>query len=114
MGIGHAAERLDDPSALAELEAAQTSTLHALAARICRDHPEAAGVPADFASREALEGDLWQAEQLDAALGRGLCSAAFLKAEWEQVVDPNGISSWEAGILHLHLHHCFCGSELGA
>lgn len=58
----------DDATALIELEAAQISTLHALAARICRDHPDAAGVPADFGILEDLEGDLWQSEQLDDAL----------------------------------------------
>lgn len=30
---------------LAELEAAQISTIHALAMRICREHPQAADVP---------------------------------------------------------------------
>ena len=56
------------PDALAELEAAQISTLHALAARICRDHPEAAGVPADFAVLEDLERALWTADRLEEAL----------------------------------------------
>ncbi len=52
----------------AALEAAQISTLHALAARICRDHPGAAGVPADFSVLDDLEGQLWLAERLDDAL----------------------------------------------
>ncbi|MEJ2189668.1 MAG: UvrD-helicase domain-containing protein [Acidobacteriota bacterium] len=56
------------PEALAELEAAQISTLHALAARICRDHPEAAGVPADFTVLEDLERQLWTADQLEEAI----------------------------------------------
>lgn len=34
---------------LAELEAAQVSTIHALAVRICREHPLVADVPPDFA-----------------------------------------------------------------
>jgi ATP-dependent helicase/nuclease subunit A len=38
-------ETLDREMMLAELEAAQISTLHALCLRICQDHPEAAGVP---------------------------------------------------------------------
>ncbi len=54
--------------ALAELEAAQISTLHALAARICRDHPDAAGVPPDFAVLEDLEREVWTAEHLEEAL----------------------------------------------
>lgn len=56
--------------ALVELEAAQISTLHALAARICRDHPDEADVPPDFAVLEALEGELWKAERLEEALAR--------------------------------------------
>lgn len=58
------------PEALAELEAAQISTLHALAARVCRDHPEAAGVPADFAVLEDLERQLWTADRLEEALAQ--------------------------------------------
>ncbi|MEJ2356510.1 MAG: UvrD-helicase domain-containing protein [Deinococcales bacterium] len=58
-------ERPDVPVAL---EAAQISTLHALAARVCRDHPEAAGVPPDFSVLDELEGQLWLAERLDEAL----------------------------------------------
>jgi ATP-dependent helicase/nuclease subunit A len=53
---------------LAELEAAQISTIHALAARICRDHPQAAGVPADFTVLDELEADLYQGEWLESAL----------------------------------------------
>ena len=53
---------------LAELEAAQISTLHALAARICREHPTAAGAPPGFALLDNLESQLWQVEQLVVAL----------------------------------------------
>lgn len=53
---------------LAELEAAQISTFHALAARICREHPDAANVPADFVLLDNIEGALWQAEQRAIAL----------------------------------------------
>ncbi|RME03164.1 MAG: hypothetical protein D6812_05450, partial [Deltaproteobacteria bacterium] len=52
----------------AEVEAAQISTIHALAARICREHPEAAGVPADFSILDEREGTIWRIEQLEAAL----------------------------------------------
>jgi len=44
---------------LAELEAAQISTIHALAVRICREHPLVADVPPDFAVLDELEGVLW-------------------------------------------------------
>lgn len=49
----------------AELEAAPIGTLHALAGRICREHPAAAGVPANFAILDTLEGQIWRTEQLD-------------------------------------------------
>lgn len=58
----------DQPDRLAELEAAPIGTIHALAARICREHPEAAGTPADFQVLDEQEGALWRAEQLEAAL----------------------------------------------
>ncbi|MEB3310915.1 MAG: UvrD-helicase domain-containing protein [Snowella sp.] len=53
---------------LAELETAPICTFHSLAARICREHPEAAGVPADFTPLDEWEGKLWQAEQVTIAL----------------------------------------------
>ena len=53
---------------LAELEAAPICTFHSLAARIRREHPEAAGVPADFTPLDEWEGQLWQAEQVAIAL----------------------------------------------
>jgi ATP-dependent helicase/nuclease subunit A len=56
------------PDLLAELEAAQISTIHALAMRICREHPEVAGVPADFSVLDELEGFLQTKEWLDEAL----------------------------------------------
>ena len=54
----------------AELEAAQIGTLHALAGRICREHPEAAGVPYDFVVQEPIEQRLWQARQFAEAVDR--------------------------------------------
>ncbi|HEY9692439.1 MAG TPA: BREX-3 system P-loop-containing protein BrxF [Oculatellaceae cyanobacterium] len=53
---------------LAELEAAQISTIHALATRICREHPQAANVPPDFTILDELEGALWLDERLEEAL----------------------------------------------
>ena len=61
----HLPERTDT---LTEVEAAQISTIHALAARICRDHPEAAGVAPDFSLLENLDRRVWLAEQLESAL----------------------------------------------
>jgi len=58
----------DRPDVPVALEAAQISTLHALAARVCRDHPEEAGVPPDFTVLDELEGQVWLAERLDDAL----------------------------------------------
>ena len=53
---------------LPELEAAPIGTLHALAARICREHPRAAGVPADFRVLDEVESALWLREHLPRAL----------------------------------------------
>ena len=53
---------------LVELEAAQISTIHALCARVCREHPDEAGVPADFGILEELRGRLWTADRLADAM----------------------------------------------
>lgn len=53
---------------LAELEAAPIGTLHALAARICREFPEEAGVPADFQVLDDLEAALHLEAWLEEAL----------------------------------------------
>lgn len=55
---------------LAELEAAPISTIHALASRICEEHSEVAGIPADFTMSDDLEGKLWLDDALQAALNR--------------------------------------------
>ena len=60
----------DRADLVAELEAAQISTIHALAARICREHPESAGVPYDFTIIDDVEGKLWQSDRLDDALNK--------------------------------------------
>ncbi|MGD1936540.1 MAG: UvrD-helicase domain-containing protein [Cyanophyceae cyanobacterium] len=59
-----------DSEELAELEAAPISTFHSLAGRICREHPDAAGIPPNFQMMDELEGALWQQEQLDRAFSR--------------------------------------------
>ncbi len=59
-----------NPDLLAELEAAQISTFHALAARICREHYAVAGVPPDFAVQDDLESPIWQADVFADALAQ--------------------------------------------
>ena len=59
-----------DSEAVAELEAAPISTFHSLAGRICREHPDAAGIPPNFQMMDELEGTLWQQEQLDRAFNK--------------------------------------------
>lgn len=65
----YAGDRLPagDPR-LDELDAAPIGTVHALCLRICRDHPEAAGVPPDVRILDPLEGSIWTAERLEEAL----------------------------------------------
>jgi ATP-dependent helicase/nuclease subunit A len=66
---GRVAERLPgDEDMLAHLEAAQISTVHALAARVCRDHAEAAEVPPDFRILDELEGLVVKSRWLEEAL----------------------------------------------
>lgn len=58
-------ERLGrDHEKVIELEAAQISTIHALATRICREHPQEAGVPVDFQVLEESEGNIYRSESL--------------------------------------------------
>ena len=75
----------DDPR-LAELEAAPIGTVHALCLRICRDHPEAAGLPPDVRILDPLEGEVWWAERLEHALGR-LPAELFSALPYERVRD---------------------------
>jgi ATP-dependent helicase/nuclease subunit A len=66
---GRVSERMPDrEDLLAELEAAQISTIHALCARICREHPDEAEVPPDFSILDELRGRLWTADRLVDAL----------------------------------------------
>lgn len=55
---------------LAEVEAAPISTIHALASRICEEHSEVAGIPADFTVIDDLEGQIWLDDALESALTR--------------------------------------------
>ena len=58
-------QRLD---LLAELEAAQISTIHALAARICEEHFQLLNIPADFQVLDDLERQVWLGNALQTAL----------------------------------------------
>ena len=64
-------QRLPDQiETLAELEAAQISTIHALASRICQEHYQCAGVPADFKVLDDIKDKIWLADNLQAALSQ--------------------------------------------
>lgn len=52
----------------AETDAAQISTIHSLAARICRDFYDLAGLPADFRMLDETDAELVVAEWFDEAL----------------------------------------------
>jgi ATP-dependent helicase/nuclease subunit A len=58
-------ERVD---ILAELEAAQISTIHALSARICQEYYQFIDIPADFSVLDDLEGKVWLEDGLRAAI----------------------------------------------
>lgn len=58
------------PDALLEVEAAPIGTIHALAQRVCHAFPREAGLPPDATVLDELDGHLWTAEALDAALER--------------------------------------------
>ena len=58
-------QRLD---LLAELEAAQISTIHALAARVAQEHFQLINIPADFQVLDDLEGQVWLDDGLQQAL----------------------------------------------
>lgn len=62
------AQRPSDTETLAELEAAQISTIHALCGRIVRDHPAAAGVRPDAAVMDEQQNSLWLARNFREAL----------------------------------------------
>ncbi len=70
MGDGVASPKETRADILASLEAAQISTFHALAARICQEHPDKANVPPDFVVQDELAGSLWQAEYFTQALAQ--------------------------------------------
>ena len=54
--------------ALAEVDAAQISTMHSLAARICRDFYDLAGIPSDFSVMDESEAFIWKTEKVEEAI----------------------------------------------
>jgi ATP-dependent helicase/nuclease subunit A len=58
----------DHLALLAELEASQISTIHALAGRICQENSEVAGIPANFTVLEDARGKIWLREGIETAL----------------------------------------------
>ena len=58
-------QRLD---LIAELEAAQISTIHALAARVCQEHFQVLDIPGDFQVLDDIEGQVWLDDGLRDAL----------------------------------------------
>lgn len=55
-------------SVLAEVDAAQISTIHALAARICRDFYDLAGIPPDFSVFDKTESPMFEAGIFEEAI----------------------------------------------
>ncbi len=60
------------PERVYEVEAAPIGTLHSLAARICREYPEEAGVHPSFRVLDEVESTLWLSEHLDEAMEEGV------------------------------------------
>src|SRR6185369_170012 len=62
-------EKIDDEDLIAEVDAAQISTIHALAARVCRDFFHLVGISPDFRILFETESAIWLADKFDAAMG---------------------------------------------
>ena len=63
-------ENITDENLIAEIEASQISTIHALAARVCRDFYDLAGISADFAVLDETESPLWFGEKFAEAIAQ--------------------------------------------
>lgn len=75
--------KLGDEKTTAEVEAAQISTMHSLAARICRDFYDLAGIPADFVVLDETDSPLWSAEKFEEAVsGVDISIAEDLGYRW--------------------------------
>ena len=103
---------------IAELEAAQISTIHALAARICQSHFQAINLPADFEILDDLEGQIWLEDGLKQALVRlapeifEIVPYSLLKSILERLLDDpytankalgQGIQDWQQLIVDARL-----------
>ena len=100
---------------IAELEAAQISTIHALSARICQEHFQVLNLPADFQVLDDLEGQVWLADEFKQALTQlspeifQLIPYSLLQNVLEQLLDDpytagkalqQGVQDWAALIHH--------------
>ena len=61
-------EECSSEEMVAEVEAAQISTMHSLASRICRDFYDLAGIPADFTVLDETESPVWLTEKFEEAV----------------------------------------------
>ncbi|MEY2855742.1 MAG: hypothetical protein RLZZ74_51 [Cyanobacteriota bacterium] len=108
-------QRLD---LLAELEAAQISTIHALSARVCQEHFQVLNIPADFQVLDDLEGQVWLNDGLQQAMGQlspevfQLIPYSLLKDVLGRLLDDpytaqqalqQGIQDWEQLIVNARL-----------
>ena len=55
-------QKIGDDTKTAEVDAAQISTIHSLAARVCRDFYDVAGIPADFTVLDETEAEMRSVE----------------------------------------------------
>jgi ATP-dependent helicase/nuclease subunit A len=108
-------QRLD---LLAELEAAQISTIHALSARVCQEHFQVLNIPADFRVLADLEGQVWLDDGLQQAMAQlspevfQLIPYSLLKDVLGRLLDDpytaqqalqQGIQDWEQLIVNARL-----------
>ena len=108
-------QRLD---LIAELEAAQISTIHALSARVCQEHFQIINIPADFQVLDDLEGQVWLGDGLQQALSQlspevfQVVPYSLLQDVLERLLDDpytankalqQGIQDWSELIVKAHL-----------
>lgn len=107
------AKEITDERVVAEVDAAQISTMHALAARICRDFYDLAGIPGDFSIMDETQSPLWFAEKLEEAIAgiepdvvRELGYTWLISAIEQLLQDPfaadeafeKGLEDWQVAI----------------
>lgn len=106
-------QKTGDDKQTAEVDAAQISTIHSLAARICRDFYDIAGIPADFTMMDETEAEMrsvvWfrdAVSTIDPAIIYHLGYSWLVKALQELFKDPiasaeafeHGDSKWKDAI----------------